>query len=305
MLHAFGIAPEVLATPMDAAYLLDQMGVPTGRMVAAYPTRKRWRGMVKAELDKHPMGDRARKAVLERVLKASREKTVAVGGAYDEKLDWTANADAAPRTDFCAIIAEGRQCSTVQAIKVADIVANANHPSWAISREARVEKAAEPTAEYVSVLLRNSRQVFLVDPHFDPTKSRYHAILEAFAARALQAGSVPPSLEVHCLEDDKRPSTAQFQRECERWLPRLLPTGATLTVIRWHQREFGQRFHARYLLTERGGYRFEYGLDETEGSTHDVSLLDDSVWSAAMKDLDPAQSRFDKADTTTVTGTKR
>jgi hypothetical protein len=48
----------------------------------------------------------------------------------------------------------------------------------------------------------------------------------------------------------------------------------------WSCRIGGQDFHARYLLTNHGGIRFEQGLDENRNATTDtdVSLLDDGLY---------------------------
>jgi len=66
----------------------------------------------------------------------------------------------------------------------------------------------------------------------------------------------------------------------------------------------GETFHARYVLTERGGIRFDVGLDEGPvGETTDVTLLDTQLHITRWNDFqetDPAglprTPTFDKVD---------
>jgi hypothetical protein len=75
--------------------------------------------------------------------------------------------------------------------------------------------------------------------------------------------------------------------------------------VLWKQRPTGEKLHARYFLTERGGIRFDVGLDAGEpGETTDVSLLSDDLYRARWADFQEATAAFDKVDEFTVTGTR-
>ena len=55
-------------------------------------------------------------------------------------------------------------------------------------------------------------------------------------------------------------------------------------------------FHARYVLTDRGGYRLDKGLDEEHGVQQSVGLLDDQEWKRVREGYSDARPFFDKAD---------
>jgi hypothetical protein len=49
----------------------------------------------------------------------------------------------------------------------------------------------------------------------------------------------------------------------------------TVTIYRWRQKPGGADFHARYLLTDRGGIRVDAGFSAEGGAqTTDMTLMD-------------------------------
>jgi hypothetical protein len=49
----------------------------------------------------------------------------------------------------------------------------------------------------------------------------------------------------------------------------------TVTIYRWRERNGGADFHARYLLTDRGGIRVDAGFSAEGGKQRtDMSLMD-------------------------------
>ena len=87
-------------------------------------------------------------------------------------------------------------------------------------------------------------------------------------------------VEIHTRDMDKKWSFAEFEKRCRKHLERKI-TGkiVSVRVCRWRRRDdTAHDFHARYVLTDRGGYKLDKGLDEEPGVKQLVSLLDDSVW---------------------------
>jgi stress response protein SCP2 len=91
----------------------------------------------------------------------------------------------------------------------------------------------------------------------------------------LRSGRRLERLEYHLSHSAGKPQKEHFERKCQSKIYALLPIGTQVTFFRWQQRDGGAVMHARYVLTELGGVRFDYGLDEGEdGETADVVLLD-------------------------------
>ena len=68
---------------------------------------------------------------------------------------------------------------------------------------------------------------------------------------------------------------SSLRTRCRRSLPRRIPDGVQLVLLRLRERPGGQRLHNRYILTDLGGVVFGAGLDDGEdGETDDVALMD-------------------------------
>jgi hypothetical protein len=85
-------------------------------------------------------------------------------------------------------------------------------------------------------------------------------------ARVNRPGS-PPVFEYHTNIDNEeygKPAdlrTDGFKELCERTLSDGMPPGSRLKICRWDQKHEGDFFHSRYILTEKGGVRIDWGLD--------------------------------------------
>ena len=60
-------------------------------------------------------------------------------------------------------------------------------------------------------------------------------------------------------------------------------------------------FHARYVLTDRGGYRLDKGLDEEPGVEQSVELLSNQTWKRLREGYSDTNPLFDKDGEFTVT----
>lgn len=75
-----------------------------------------------------------------------------------------------------------------------------------------------------------------------------------------------------------------LQAELATTLPGKLPANVQIKFFVWREREGGDRYHRRYVLTERGGIYVEGGLDRgTEGQTTDIGLLGEKVFTQSVE----------------------
>jgi len=86
-----------------------------------------------------------------------------------------------------------------------------------------------------------------------------------------------------------------------------LPVDFPVTIYRWRKKSDGDRPHARYVLTEMGGIRYDYGLDECEdvGQTTDVSLLSHSAYELRWRDYQKETAAYTLIDHFSVLGSKK
>ena len=310
MLYAYAIEPDALATWSNCARILDLMGFQHGRAIAAYPSRKRWKALVRAACrESSELGDRDRQRIVAK-LRQSNAKIIQGDGpdGYDDAVEpaeecWIRNAVArqAGMRPLHAVLATRNPENHPDVVLDDDI--EESHPKLDVPREVPVLREPDALAAHIGRLVRNSRELLLIDPHFDLTKSKWRSVVRACIALASDSAYGIPRVEIHTLDGDRKPSQGDFERAGREWIPRMLsPRVTSVRVCRWRIREDGAHdFHARYVLTDRGGYRLDKGLDEEHGVAQPVGLLADQEWRRIREGFRGADAFFDRGGEFTVT----
>ena len=148
----------------------------------------------------------------------------------------------------------------------------------------------------MSTLVTSSRELLLIDPHFDPSDSRWLPVIKACIKLAGQTQYEIAEVAIHTLDTDRKPSLEEFRRLCQRHIPNMKSGKVTsIRVCRWRIRDgVPHDFHGRYLLTDRGGYRLDKGLDAEYGVQQPVGLLDDREWHRIRDGYGDTTPFFDK-----------
>jgi len=55
------------------------------------------------------------------------------------------------------------------------------------------------------------------------------------------------------------------EKNAVRWLAAVIPTGRSIVLYSWRERDGGADFHARFLLTDKGGMKVEAGFSAAAG----------------------------------------
>lgn len=318
MLHPYAIEPDALAaTWKDCRIVLDLMGFQHGRAIAAYPTRKRWKALIRAACKANAdLPDRDRRRIL-RKLDQSNAKIVRADAPdeYDDAVlpaeeRWVRNA-VARQTEaqaFHAILAT-RNPEGHRDVVLADDV-EASHPKIKVSSSADVLRQPEALADHVGRLIRNSRNLLLIDPYFDPSTPRWRPLVQAcidLAGRTAE-GRANVTIHTRCKhlestepnQQEQEAEKQEFQRSCRRHL-QASGKVASIRVCRWlRTRDHAHDFHDRYLLTNRGGYNLGTGFDQRRGASQRVRLCDDQECEDVRERFDDDDPAFEKADEFTV-----
>ncbi len=309
MLHKYAIEPDVLVTWDKCRNTLNLMGLQHGRAIVPYPSWKRWKRMILDACNRsQSCGERESKRIYEKLLDSKRKLVLADRlNNYDGSISpaeecWirnaTAHQDAAGT--FRAILATRNPVHHRDVVIEEDI--DETHSKLDVPREVLVLREPEALAAHVRTLVRNSRRLFLIDPHFDPYDSRWLPVVESCIELAAATVHDESKVEIHTLDTDKKRSFAEFEKHCRKHVePTIAGKIASVRVCRWRIRDDSAHdFHARYVLTDRGGYKLDKGLDEERGVEQLVSLLDDSAWQD-LHDMysDPGRC-FDKDDEFTM-----
>ena len=188
---------------------------------------------------------------------------------WNPEREWVDNAlEEHRQRPFCAIITDNACGKSPEVIREEDLDEE-DEPRWKAEVQRRIGRTATEMAACADMLLRNAKQILLVDPYFNPQVQRFRRPFEAFLRAAVNREPSNPieRIEVHT-GDSATGTKAFFDGECKKNLPRHIPSGLKVRVVRWDQ----NYLHNRYLLTERGGLKFGTGLDDHDGRvlSHDV-----------------------------------
>ncbi len=293
MIHEFAVDPEALVGWQNFRYLAEKFGVSQGRLISRFPNK--WKRMVYEACAGCPPVEKKR---IEEKLNAIDAKLFAAGRTYDVNGGWVPNAAVSHREKpFRAIISTSEHAGSIGCLDVDSL--SDDDERWAVPRGGSIPRTAADMAAIAEKLLRCSAEIVLVDPHFCGV-TRFGRPLTAMIENACD-GRIPRRLEYHL--SAKTIPGHEFSRQLEGQRNFLrIPEGVKLVFVRWNQLEAGDALHARYILTEKGGLRFDHGLDEgNPGETTDVEFLDPAIHAHRWTQFRGGASYFEFIDAWIVT----
>lgn len=282
MLKEYAVDPKAMVSSYDTCrFLLSQFGVDKGRLIARFP--KRWKRLAIEAADNLPDGLK-KERVFEHLTSINDQWLILIasGRAYDSNSDWLANAKKAHKTrPFHAILC----CQDNESEQLIDVeVCDDKHPLFSISTTRAVRRTSSDIASAAGLLVENCRVLRLIDPYFDPNRPKWQSSLKAILEWIPDISKT--EIECHRLEKPGSPSTTELKTHLAR-LRGSIPEGGSLKLVRWKEKENGERFHDRYILTNNGGLGFAGGIDPgSEGQTTDVSLLSNDHHAARWRAFD-------------------
>jgi hypothetical protein len=278
MLKEFALQPDVVSCWTTCRFLMDKFGYGRGRVISRYP--KKWTRLAYDALN--GLGPMEKKRI-EVGLTRLKDALYPRYNEWDPARDWVDNAlEEHRQRPFCAIITDNA-CGKLPGVIREEDLDEEDEPRWKAEVQRRIERTAAEMAACADTLLRNAKQILLVDPHFNPQAQRFRRPFEAFLRAAVnrEPGIPIERVEVHTGESTGG-TKAFFDGECQKYLPRHIPAGLKVRVVRWEQKYM----HNRYVLTERGGLKYGTGLDDHDGGTvaHDmVDLLTPEPYAQILK----------------------
>lgn len=299
MIKEIALDPCLFAQWPHHLHLRDAFGVEKGRVIAAFS--RKWKGLVRDEVNRlveqEKIGPVKAQSVIRWLQSPAGAPDVRVAtskAAYDGGKAWHLNAADAWKS-FDAILSQ-HDVETPNAILADDDHEYVLDPRFSAETQRTIPRRRGPMVDCVWPLLRDSRLVKLVEPHFNPNKKRFREVLEAMLDRLRSGGGGIPEIELHIRHPgDKDPHDTTppgfTVSDLKRNLSPLLCSGWSLRVHLWTRGR--EKMHPRYLLTDRGGIQIDHGWDEGEQDTETtpIHLLTRSRWEQEM-----ARYRPDSAD---------
>jgi hypothetical protein len=274
MLDEYAVEPDAIGLSWsDFRYVIEKFGFDHGRLISRFPNQ--WFEMVLEVAKTLPDVERKRVTV---GLERAKRCVIDTRRPYNTRLaSWLKNAVTEnARLPFHAIIARSNPHNDGHVLTIGEI--DGAHRLFAVERDIKVDRNTHALAAIAAPLLIYSKTLLFVDGYYDPSDRRYQRALKAYLEAVVKNGSFGKTCEIHFADHERKPSSEVIEREAKNWFRGVIPDGMTITLFRWKRRTGGEEFHARYILTERGGMRFDEGLAEGRaGERSDVALMDQAL----------------------------
>ena len=270
MLFEYAVEPKMMGSNWEIfRYLIEKFGFDRGRLISRFP--KRWEREVIEAAQQAGMSDVRFKSLVLRLQHAKSTALIPSGRNYDPSVgDWLVNALLQHVTKpFHAIIASENRGGQVFILVGADVddtnALMVSPNNWEVTR------VGTDLAAAMAPLLKSSKDILFVDRFFNVEDASYKETLRASLAIVAQNGIDGVQCEIHYGDHDRRPPLELVERNAGRWLAGVIPAGMSIKLFGWREKAGGADFHARFLLTDRGGMNVEAGFS-AEGPHQKVFL---------------------------------
>jgi len=291
MIKEIALDPCLFALWQHHLALREAFGVEKGRVISAFP--KKWKGLVRDEVNRliaeGLIGDTKGKSILAWLtvpFGTTDARMVSCAALYDGTKPWHFNATAHWRV--LDAIHSHREIGAENALFADDDHEYLRDPKFSAETQRTIQRKRQPIVECAWQLLRDSKVVRLIEPHFNPHKPRFRDVLEALLDRLHNEGSSIREIELHVKhpndKDPQDPTPPIFTAsELKGKLSPLLRSDWKLRVHLWTRGR--EKMHPRYLLTDRGGIQIDHGWDEGEYDTETtpIMLLSRARWEQEME----------------------
>ena len=271
MFHEYAVEPEAIGSDWQTfRYLIEKFGFDQGRLISQFP--KYWFREVYQAAEN--LSDLQRKRVEEALNEAKKNKVVRTYRPYNPDLaGWLDNAFAEhDREPFHAIIAAANPGCHARVVRSHDV--DDGHMLMVCPRERAVPRDIDSLAAALHGMLRFGGRIVFVDPFFDPYNPAYKRVFFRLLS-IVKAINPRADCEIHYRYHKDKPDNNDLKHEAAALFGKMIPAELVVTLYCWRERDGGEDFHARYLLTDKGGIRVDAGFEPVGNHQKtDVSLMD-------------------------------
>lgn len=276
MLYEYAVEPQALGMNWQTLrYIVEKFGFDRGRLISDFP--KHW---IRYVYESANGMTEMQKARVTEVLNSAKQRNAIIrfGRTYNPELgNWMTNAlTEHRRLAFHAILAAAPQEGQDYVLCVDEL--HENSPLMGVPTDFSIARDIESITKVCEGFLRIGSRVVFVDAFFDPFNTRQKHLYSR-CLNIIRNANGQASCEIHYRydEDGLRESFTNetLEDHAESLFGDIIPEGMTITIFCWKEKDGGEDFHARYLLTEKGGIRVDAGFEPVGGHQHtDVTLMD-------------------------------
>lgn len=270
MLYEYAVEPRAIGSDwVTFRYVIEKFGFDKGRLISQFP--KKWfREVYDATASLPPL---QKKRIEEALNQARKYKVVRSGRPYDwDAGDWLHNAlTEHGQSAFRAIIAMENPNGDEIVLTTDDL--DELNPLMVVPHDSAIPRGAPSLAAAMKEMLRFGSHILFVDPFFDPFNTRYKNTFRE-CLKIVEAENSGAVCEIHYRHHNNKPGQDVLEREAVNLFGTVIPEGMEINIYCWRQKQGGADFHARYLLTDKGGIGVDAGFSaEGDHQTTDMHLM--------------------------------
>ena len=300
ILGEFAINPEAIQSWTDLRIISMRFGFENGAVISDFP--KPWVATLKQKAEQELKGTREYLAVVERLNRIKKEFLINRVRAYDAADDWVSNAMVQNKElEFHKII-------DINAAKGVDAFDDIDERLFEGLREGSIHRYAADLAQAACLLLENSKKIKIIDPFISPHRGCQKSIKEII--NVIQKGNRAQNIQLELHTSSRRSGkdvdVAKEKSEIDTIYQSLVSAGMSFRVYWWKDDETNE-LHPRYLVTERGGIRYDRGfiepneLSEKDSET-DVSMMTQKRANEVWGTYTSESSKYEVIDSLEIVG---
>lgn len=274
LIKRYAIEPAALRHWQDFRYVMEKMSFSNGRIMVALP--KKW---MRELLDHLDVGDIECARFVEKLHRYKEDRIISAKGiAYNQSIRWIDNAQ---RSQCLKLVDE---ILIAQETKTADPTLPYLTPSeidedfFSSRRELRCLNTPETLVNLASILLDVSPYAIFVDPYFYVGRKSCLSVLAEFVRHTQENENFSTITFFTSSETIPKGEEAGVRIFLEKEVASFLTKDINVCFCFIDKSEINSGFHARYLLTSRGGLRYDKGFaSQNPPEIVDISLLDQGM----------------------------
>ena len=270
IINKIAIDPESLPSWETFRYVMEKLGFAEGLVLAKFP--KNW---PKQLLNKLDVGDIERDKIVTKLQSYKHDRMVSSGLPYRTELSWTSNIVKMEQSDIDKILVLDK--STIEGHD--DCVStplDADEDFFSTPREISILNTPQQLGAVAEVLIKNTSKVIFVDQYFKLHRtSAYLDSLSEFASTASRSGKCSDFLLYASSKYIPHDKEMEIERAFNKAILPGVKKGFRITTRYVDDSRNKKSLHARYLLADKGGLRYDKGFGPGNPPIYmDVSLLD-------------------------------
>lgn len=252
----FAIEPAAINNWHDFRYVIEKFGFSKGMLIAKYPST--WPKMV-LEACKGNVSDNEYLKIVEKLQQAKENKWIKTGFPYMPSMGWKENLNNQGVIDKLNAVLVASEADDHLYFSVD----SAHEMLFENNREVEVKRIAKELARAAQFIIADASSIYIVDPYFQP-KNKCLKVLEELICLAKDQKSKLRDIFVFSAHSVDPRHKGLIENDYRKSLSKCDSKGMSFHFYLLDDDNLEWDFHARYLLSNVAGLRFDRGFVEPE-----------------------------------------